>query len=59
MWHRFELALQTPVGTLLLLMIGLLALLSAAYGFLAWRQRKQQLEEERRQRYEKIKRNAP
>lgn len=59
MWHRFELAFDTPAGTILLMMIALLALLCAAYGVLSWRQRRFKLEEQRRERYEKIKRNVP
>lgn len=59
MWHRFELSFETPVGPILLLMMGLLVLLCTAYGFLSWRQHKRTLEQERRERYDKIKRNIP
>lgn len=59
MLHRFELSLDTPVGPILMLMIALLALLCMAYGILSWRQRKRELEQQRRERYEKIKRNVP
>lgn len=51
-------AFETPLGTILLLLVALLAVLSCAYGFLSMRKRKRDLEELRRQRYQSIKRDG-
>jgi hypothetical protein len=58
MWHRLEMALSTPFGALLLILMTLLVILSGLYAYLRNRERKQSAELARRERYESIRRDG-
>lgn len=54
MWLPLELSFETPYGTLLLILLGLLAFLCLLYALVSWRQQQRALESLRRERYEAI-----